>query len=84
MAATPKRVKVEVNLNHPQVKRALDVAYREGLKKGRLEVLDFLETAYLKAPDRPDRSTPRGEAILQVARDAAAHFREVMTREKKR
>lgn len=56
-----------------ELKRARDEGFDEGLAKGRQEILDWLEAAYL-GPDGPDRSSPKGEAILQLARDASQHF----------
>lgn len=56
------------------IDRAREEGFNEGLKKGRGEILDFLQYSYLEAPDRPDRGTPKAEAILEVARDAQAHF----------
>lgn len=46
----------------------------EGLNQGRLEIIEWLENAYIKDSGRPDRGSARGEAILELARDAAAHF----------
>ena len=62
----------------PAYQRDLDMARREGfeegLAKGRQEILDWLEHAYIKDPNRPDRGTPKAEAILELAKDAALHF----------
>jgi len=48
--------------------------FDEGLAKGRQEILDWLEYAYLKDPGRPDRGTPKAEAILELAQAAQQHF----------
>lgn len=56
------------------VQFAREEGFKEGLEKGRMEILDFLQHAYLEDPGRPDRGTPKAEAILEVARDAQQHF----------
>lgn len=56
------------------VEQARKEGFEDGLEKGRQEILDWLEHAYIKSPDRPDRGTPEAQAILTLARDAAAHF----------
>ena len=48
--------------------------HAEGLQKGRQEILDWLQNAYLNDPGRPDRGTPKAEAILEISRAAADHF----------
>ena len=58
------------------LQRAQRVGEDIGLRKGRQEILDWLEAAYLSDPGRPDRGTPKAEAILEMARDAANHFNE--------
>lgn len=57
------------------IERAKQEGFDEGLAKGRQEILDWLEHAYIKAPNRPDRGSVEGEAILQLARDASNHFK---------
>ena len=57
-----------------ELKKARDEGFNEGLQKGRQEILDWLQKAYLEDPGRPDRGTPKAEAILELARDASAHF----------
>jgi hypothetical protein len=57
-----------------ELKRARKEGYDEGLAKGRQEILDWLEHAYIDAPDRPDRGTPKAEAILELATAAQLHF----------
>lgn len=47
----------------------------EGLKQGRQEILDWLENAYVDDPGRPDRGTPKAEAILELARDAGKYIK---------
>ena len=56
-----------------ELKRARDEGFDEGLAKGRQEILDWLEAAYL-GPKAPDRDSPEGQAILQLAKDASQHF----------
>lgn len=46
----------------------------EGVDRGRQEILDWLQWAYLDDPGRPDRGTPKAEAILELARDAQKHI----------
>lgn len=58
-----------------QVKLVRKEGFDEGLAKGRQEIIDWLEAAYLGAPDRPDRDTPEAKAILKLAEDAAKHFK---------
>lgn len=48
--------------------------FDEGLQKGRQEILDWLQAAYISAPDRPERGTPKAEAILEMAHAASEHF----------
>lgn len=57
-----------------EIKRARDEGFDEGLAKGRQEILDWLEHAYMRAPERPDRNTPKAEAILEMASAASQHF----------
>ena len=47
----------------------------EGLKQGRQEILDWLEFSYVEDPGRPDRGTPKAEAILELARDAGKYIK---------
>ena len=61
-------------LNAKELKRAHDDGFNEGLAKGRQEILDWLQYAYLDDPGRPDRGTPKAEAILQLAQEASLHF----------
>jgi hypothetical protein len=52
--------------------------FDEGLQKGRQEILDWLENAYLRDPGRPDRGTPKAEAIIELAQAAGMHFNKVL------
>jgi flagellar biosynthesis/type III secretory pathway protein FliH len=52
---------------------ARDEGYEDGLEKGRLEVLDWLQEKYL-ADDAPARGSKKAQALLQLAREAAEHF----------
>lgn len=60
------------------IDHAVDDAYKdgfkEGLEKGRQEILEWLEHAYIDDPGRPDRGTPKAEAILELAKAAREHF----------
>lgn len=49
--------------------------FLEGQKKGRQEILDWLETAYLTDMGRPDRGSPKAEAILTLAQEASVYFK---------
>lgn len=77
MAQTPKSIKVALDLDKPLIRKALEdsrrMGHEEGLQKGRQEILDWLENAYMRDP-RPDRGTPLAEAILQMATAAREHF----------
>lgn len=59
------------------LKRVRDEGFDEGLKKGRQEIVDYLQIAYL-ADDAPARGTPEAEAILTIAREASKHFRNLV------
>lgn len=59
---------------HQDIERARDEGFQEGVKKGHLDVIDWLEKKYL-AEDAPDRGTPEAQAILTLAREGADHFR---------
>jgi hypothetical protein len=61
-------------LDPKELKRARDEGFEEGLTKGRQEILDWLQRAYLDDPGRPDRGTPKAEAILEMASAASLHF----------
>jgi hypothetical protein len=74
MAQTPKTISVDVKLNKRELEKIRKEAHEEGLQKGRQEILDWLENAYLNDPGRPDRGTPKAEAILELARAASIHF----------
>lgn len=82
MAETPKKATEEVNFNRPVIKRALKDAeqkgFEEGLEKGRREILDFLEFAYMRADNRPDRGTTEAKALLVVAGEASEHIKKLM------
>lgn len=67
---------------HPptETQKAIQKAFDDGVIQGRNEerrsLLSWLEAKYIKDPKRPERGTPEGDAILQVARDAMQHFKE--------
>lgn len=65
---------VKASKYRADVKKAREEGLAEGIQQGRKEILDWLEHAYLRDPGRPDRGTPKAEAILEVARDAHHHF----------
>lgn len=80
MADFPKSVKV--SLDSVEMKQALEDAenlgYKKGLEQGRIEMLGWLEHAYIEDQGRPDRDSPKGEAILEIARTMGRHIRELM------
>jgi hypothetical protein len=49
---------------------------QEGLIEGLRASIDWLEKRYIEDEGRPDRDTPKGKAILELARDCGAHLRE--------
>jgi hypothetical protein len=57
-----------------EFKRGLEIARGEGLKEGRLELIDWLKGRYLVDEDRPDRGTPEAQAILTLAGEALKHL----------
>lgn len=59
------------------LRRVRQEGFQEGVEKGRQEIVDWLQIAYL-ADDAPERGTPEAEAILTVARDASKHFRDLI------
>lgn len=63
-----------VKLTAGDIERIRREGFEEGLKKGRLEIVDWLEHAYIRDEGRPDRGTPKAEAILELARAASLHF----------
>lgn len=78
MAETPKSIKVDIDWGRQELKdalgRAQQVGHEEGLKEGRLQILEWLEGKYF-ADDAPDRGTEEAKAILAVAREAGAYLR---------
>jgi hypothetical protein len=58
--------------------------YREGLDRGRQDMIDWLQHAYLDDPGRPDRGTPKADAILEVARAGMSHIKSLKLKEKKK
>lgn len=66
------------------LRRMREEGFNEGLEKGRQEILDWLENAYLNPSIRPARTTPEAEAIMTLARDAHAHFTAKMTARNKK
>lgn len=80
MAEMPKTVVLELNKKQLeqvelQMSMAKEVFFKEGLAQGRKEMLDFLEEAYINDPGRPDRDSPKGKAILELARGLGRHIR---------
>jgi hypothetical protein len=81
MADTPKSIKVTLSDDElkerlvKELKDAYDEGFDEGIVRGRREILDWLQNAYIEDVGRPDRGTPRALAILDIAKAAAKHFR---------
>lgn len=79
MANTPKSIKVEIDYNKPEIKQVLEeaekIGYDRGFLEGRADILNWLERAYIEDAGRPDRGTPKAEAILEIARAAGAYLR---------
>jgi hypothetical protein len=53
--------------------KSYDLGFKNGASHGfdelRKDVLDWLQDKYITDPDRPDRGTPKAEAILDLARE---------------
>jgi hypothetical protein len=64
----------ERSLSPKEAAKLREEGFQEGLNKGRMEIVDWLQAAYLDDEGRPDRGSPKAEAILEMARAAAAHF----------
>lgn len=47
----------------------------DGRRVARVEILTILENKYLNPDIRPDRDSPEGRAILQLAREVAEEFK---------
>lgn len=83
MASVPKSV--QIDLDSKPVKAAIEsareagyeVGHSEGLAKGRQEILDFLQHAYIEDEGRPDRGTPEAKAILELAKSCQLHIIEL-------
>ena len=73
---TPK-VKIAIDMDHPAIVEALKIAREEGRNEGRKDLLDWLEDAYINDPGRPDRGTPKAEAILELAKAASKHIQKL-------
>lgn len=58
-----------------ELKKAYDEGEANGIRLGQRQILDFLQHAYIEDQGRPDRGTPKAEAILEMAKQAAAHFK---------
>lgn len=82
MAKLPQSV--ELDLSTPGLQEALKqatsagytVGYAEGLQKGAQLAIDFLQDAYIEDEGRPDRGSPKAEAILELAKSLSTHLRE--------
>lgn len=57
------------------IERSRREGFEEGINAGRREILDWLERTYLTDPGRPDRGSPKAEAMLTLAQEASDHFR---------
>lgn len=81
MTQTRKTVKVEIDWDDPAINEALknaeQVGYKRGVEEGHKDLLDWLDYAYMNDPGRPDRGTPEGEAILELARSASRYMRKL-------
>lgn len=71
--------RVTPRVTKADVERAHQDGFDAGLEKGRQEILDWLEHEYIHAENRPDRGTPKAEAIMELVAAASAHFRAKVT-----
>lgn len=59
--------------------RGYSEGFQEGVAEGKTQalndLLNWLSDRYIANPERPDRGSPRAEALLTVTRELAAHFR---------
>lgn len=62
------------SISMSQALKMREEGFNEGLEKGRQEIIDWLQNAYLKDP-APPRGSVEANAILKLARAAADHFR---------
>ena len=64
--------------------KCYDLGFKNGASHGfdelRVEALRFLENKYLHDEDRPDRGTPKAEAILELTRELSTHIQELKLR----
>lgn len=67
---TPDKIKER---HHNQMVKVRREGYEEGLKEGRLEMLNWLQNKYL-GDDAPDRDTPEGKAVIALAGEVAKQF----------
>lgn len=53
--------------------KSYDLGFKSGAVHGfdeaRMGVLTLLQDKYIKDPDRPDRGSPKAEAILELAKE---------------
>lgn len=78
--SSPTRVAQKVNAekqsrHERDLEQSRRNGFREGLKKGHQDIVEWLQNAYL-GPNSPNRGTPEAAAILKLARDASLHFQE--------
>lgn len=56
-----------------------DPVWKAGVKEGKLQyqvkVLAYLEERYIKDDGRPDRGSPEGQAILNLARELSGYLK---------
>jgi len=71
----PTKTKEPLQFTPAEIDEIREESRIEGLKQGRQEILDWLEFSYVEDPGRPDRGTPKAEAILELARDAAKYIK---------
>lgn len=58
-----------------ELTKARDEGFDDGIVRGRREILDWLQNAYINDVGRPDRGSPKAQAILEMANAAARHFK---------
>ena len=72
----PTKTKEPLQFTPAEIDEIREESRIEGLKQGRQEILDWLEFSYVEDPGRPDRGTPKAEAILELARAAGKYIKE--------
>lgn len=61
--------------------KTYDLGFKNGAGHGfdelQKSLMDWLQAKYITDPNRPDRGSPQGEALLQLAREAQMHISEL-------